>query len=90
MSISAVDMFGVPTKAQLERGLAFIAGIEQENGSVYVHCKAGRVRSATLVGYYLMSKYNLTPEAAADMIRRKRSQILITPKSLSCYQPETS
>ncbi|CAG0914924.1 unnamed protein product [Notodromas monacha] len=49
IQLPTVDMFGVPTKAQLEKGLSFIAGIEKENGSVYVHCKAGRVRSATLV-----------------------------------------
>lgn len=35
-----------------------IPGISSENsateGTVYVHCKAGRTRSATLVGCYLM------------------------------------
>lgn len=29
-------------------------GSEQTPGTVYVHCKAGRTRSATLVGCYLM------------------------------------
>ena len=28
--------------------------IENKVGTVYVHCKAGRTRSATLVGCYLM------------------------------------
>lgn len=35
-----------------------ITGLPNENsaspGTVYVHCKAGRTRSATLVGCYLM------------------------------------
>lgn len=35
-----------------------IPGLPNENspnlGTVYVHCKAGRTRSATLVGCYLM------------------------------------
>lgn len=35
-----------------------IKGLKSENGvnsgTVYVHCKAGRTRSATLVGCYLM------------------------------------
>lgn len=30
------------------------ASSDQSPGTVYVHCKAGRTRSATLVGCYLM------------------------------------
>ena len=30
--------------------------IDDVGPSVYVHCKAGRTRSATLVGCYLMQK----------------------------------
>ena len=34
----------------------------QESGTVYVHCKAGRTRSATLVGCYLMMVIFLLPK----------------------------
>ena len=40
-----------------QTGVQFIREVVSENpagSSVYVHCKAGRTRSATLVGCYLM------------------------------------
>lgn len=46
-------------------------------GTVYVHCKAGRTRSATLVGCYLMMKNGWTPEQSVDHMRNCRSHILI-------------
>lgn len=48
-----------------------------ETGTVYVHCKAGRTRSATLVGCYLMKKNGWTPEQAVEHMRKCRSHILI-------------
>ncbi|XP_066595581.1 phosphatidylglycerophosphatase and protein-tyrosine phosphatase 1 [Prorops nasuta] len=49
----------------------------KEPGTVYVHCKAGRTRSATLVGCYLMMKNNWTPEEAVTYLRQKRPHILL-------------
>lgn len=46
-------------------------------GTVYVHCKAGRTRSATLVGCYLMMKNGWSPEQAVEHMRNCRSHILI-------------
>lgn len=46
-------------------------------GTVYVHCKAGRTRSATLVGCYLMLKNGWSPEQAVEHMRNCRSHILI-------------
>lgn len=46
-------------------------------GTVYVHCKAGRTRSATLVGCYLMKKNGWSPEQAVEHMRKCRSHILI-------------
>ncbi|CRK88340.1 CLUMA_CG002118, isoform A [Clunio marinus] len=48
-----------------------------ETGTVYVHCKAGRTRSATLVGCYLMMKNGWSPEQAVDHMRNCRPHILI-------------
>lgn len=48
-----------------------------ETGTVYVHCKAGRTRSATLVGCYLMMKNGWSPEQAVEHMRNCRSHILI-------------
>ncbi|XP_076161985.1 phosphatidylglycerophosphatase and protein-tyrosine phosphatase 1-like isoform X3 [Ptiloglossa arizonensis] len=46
-------------------------------GSVYVHCKAGRTRSATLVGCYLMMKNQWVPEEAVAYMKKKRPHILL-------------
>lgn len=48
-----------------------------ETGTVYVHCKAGRTRSATLVGCYLMMKNKWSPEQAVDHMRNSRPHILL-------------
>lgn len=68
LQLATTDIFESPCQKKLRIGVEFInrylppnekiAGIPNEksanNGTVYVHCKAGRTRSATLVGCYLM------------------------------------
>ena len=61
--------FGSPSQENLFRGVEFInkflakddripnlrtTPLPENFGTVYVHCKAGRTRSSTLVGCYLM------------------------------------
>jgi atypical dual specificity phosphatase len=48
------DIFETPCQEKLKKGVSFINEVAGSGGSVYVHCKAGRTRSATLVGCYLM------------------------------------
>lgn len=48
------DIFEAPCQEKLKKGVSFISEMAESGGSVYVHCKAGRTRSATLVGCYLM------------------------------------
>jgi atypical dual specificity phosphatase len=64
------------------RGVHFIDEViaGDPDASVYVHCKAGRTRSATLVGCYLMNRYGWTPEKAVDFMREKRPHILLHSK----------
>jgi len=47
-------MFAAPSQEILLEGVEFIKKNIVNGGVVYVHCKAGRSRSATLVGCYLM------------------------------------
>lgn len=56
LQLSTADIFDTPSQQKLNTGVTFINKyIDSNNGStVYVHCKAGRTRSATLVGCYLM------------------------------------
>nr|XP_027198174.1 phosphatidylglycerophosphatase and protein-tyrosine phosphatase 1-like [Dermatophagoides pteronyssinus] len=50
--------------------------------TTYVHCKAGRTRSATLVACYLMKQYNLTPMESVEELQKYRRQILLHRKQL--------
>ncbi|GLV40328.1 Protein tyrosine phosphatase mitochondrial 1 [Carabus blaptoides fortunei] len=84
LQLSTTDIFEAPCQNKLVRGVLFIKEIVLEtkdlNSTVYVHCKAGRTRSATLVGCYLMEKNNWTPEEAVNLMRNKRPHILLHTK----------
>ena len=69
LQLSTVDLVGSPTQAQVHAGIEFIQENAKNGHSVYVHCKAGRTRSATLVACYLM----------------KVSPVIPLPRSMSHY-----
>lgn len=54
LRLSTVDLTGVPSLENLHRGVEFALKHREQGSSVYVHCKAGRSRSATLVAAYLI------------------------------------
>ena len=65
LQLATTDIFEAPCQRKLQQGVEFIdqflpnstvqaLGKQINSGTVYVHCKAGRTRSATLVGCYLM------------------------------------
>ena len=94
LQLATTDIFEAPSAEKLRRGVEFIHKISQERpgSSIYVHCKAGRTRSATLVGCYLIDQYGKTPEQAVDLMREKRPHILLGPKqwtAIKNYQLET-
>ncbi|XP_047112249.1 phosphatidylglycerophosphatase and protein-tyrosine phosphatase 1 [Schistocerca piceifrons] len=80
LQLSTTDIFEAPCQGKLSRGVEFIEEVKQSGGSVYVHCKAGRTRSATLVGCYLTMKNKWTPEDAVKHMKRKRPHILLHTK----------
>jgi len=49
----------------------------QENtpGNIFIHCYAGKSRSASIVIYYLIKKYNYTFDNAIDLLLEKRDII---------------
>ncbi|KAF6217111.1 hypothetical protein GE061_001464, partial [Apolygus lucorum] len=77
LQLSTRDIFEAPCQSKLIQGVQFINKIADAKQCVYVHCKAGRTRSATLVGCYLMSKHGWTPEEAVEFMRQKRAHILL-------------
>lgn len=71
----ATPDYQVPTLEDLTRGVAFMADRIAAGRKVYVHCKAGRVRSVALVMCYLMATQQLTAKEAHAFILKKRRQI---------------
>lgn len=54
LRLSTIDLTGIPSLENLHRGVEFALKHREQGSSVYVHCKAGRSRSATLVAAYLI------------------------------------
>lgn len=77
LQLSTTDIFETPCQEKLRKGVEFINKYKQIGGSVYVHCKAGRTRSATLVGCYLMMANGWSPEEAVNFMKSKRPHILL-------------
>ncbi|XP_049546057.1 phosphatidylglycerophosphatase and protein-tyrosine phosphatase 1 isoform X2 [Anopheles darlingi] len=96
LQLETTDIFEAPCQEKLWRGVNFMnrflpkadklpgmSQIESCNevpGTIYVHCKAGRTRSATLVGCYLIMKHGWSPERAVDHMRECRPHILLRSK----------
>ncbi|XP_015791158.1 phosphatidylglycerophosphatase and protein-tyrosine phosphatase 1 [Tetranychus urticae] len=80
LQLNTPDIFHAPSQEKLKTGVEFIKRFDGSGNSVYVHCKAGRTRSATLVACYLIEKYEMTPKQAVDFIASKRHHILLRSK----------
>jgi atypical dual specificity phosphatase len=63
-----------PTAQQLESGLDFIRR-QPRDGSVYVHCKAGRGRAGTMLMAYLIDQKGMTPTEAQAALSAARPHV---------------
>ncbi|PQO32571.1 phosphatase [Bremerella cremea] len=70
--------FTPPSVEDIDEGVQFIEKYVSEGKDVYVHCKAGRARSATIVLCWLMKAKGMTPEQAQVYMKEKRKQVLST------------
>ncbi|XP_055902377.1 phosphatidylglycerophosphatase and protein-tyrosine phosphatase 1-like isoform X1 [Eupeodes corollae] len=95
LQLATTDIFESPCQDKLFQGVEFInkylppkeripslktSSLPENTGTVYVHCKAGRTRSATLVGCYLMMRNHWTPDQAVQHMRKCRPHILLHTK----------
>jgi len=95
LQLPTTDIFETPCQKNLLTGVEFINKFlpiqnriksfenndsKEDIGTVYVHCKAGRTRSATLVGCYLMMKNGWSPEEAVSHMKTCRPHILLHHK----------
>ena len=67
--------FTPPNLGDVERGVEFIEQHAQKNGRVYVHCKAGRARSATVVLCWLVKYRGMTPQEAQEHLLKVRPHV---------------
>lgn len=77
LHLKVVDLVAAPSVEQTRSGVEFIREAKALNESVYVHCKAGRTRSATVVAAYLIEEAGMTPTEAADHLTAIRSHVSI-------------
>lgn len=74
LRLPTVD-FTSPSLDQVQRGVAFMNDQLARGRGVYVHCKAGRARSATVVLCWLVATRGMSPEAAQAWIRTRRPHV---------------
>ncbi|XP_031704565.1 phosphatidylglycerophosphatase and protein-tyrosine phosphatase 1 [Anarrhichthys ocellatus] len=82
LRLSTVDLTGVPSLENLCRGVEFALQHREQGSSVYVHCKAGRSRSATMAAAYLIRLHCWTPEEACQKLASVRPHILVRAAQL--------
>ncbi len=70
--------FTPPTLEAVRGAVDYIEQQRQQGNTVYVHCKAGRARSATVVICWLIQSQGMTPEQAQQHLQGIRRQTLRT------------
>lgn len=67
--------FTAPSIEDIESAVAFIQSRVEDGETVYVHCKAGRARSATIALCWLVKHRGLTPQQAQQQLLRCRPHV---------------
>jgi len=73
------DYLFAPSSADIGQAVDFIHRNALCCRTTYVHCKAGRGRSTTIVLCYLVKYKQMTPVAALDYVRSRRPRVLLAP-----------
>ncbi len=71
--IPTID-FMPPALADIEKSVRFIQSHAAAGTKIYIHCKAGRGRSATVAACYLITQGH-TPESAQKLMLEKRPHV---------------
>lgn len=76
-----------PTMSQLQDAVRFIGTQIASGGTVYVHCKVGYSRTATVVGAYLMASGRCQSlDETLSHLRLARPPIVIRPEAIAALQ----
>lgn len=74
LQIEAADFYPLQ-QAEIEQGINHLADMLDSGETVYVHCKAGRGRSASIVIAYLMKFHAFSFEEAYQLVYEQRPHI---------------
>ena len=64
-----------PSRKSIEKAVEFMKAAGAKNEKVFVHCKAGMGRSATVVYCHLIANDGMSPENALKLMKEKRPEI---------------
>ena len=67
--------FTHPTYEDVCRAVEFVEAHVQQGQTVYIHCKAGRARSATVAICWLIKSKQITAAQAQDWLSQKRPHV---------------
>ncbi|KDP28828.1 hypothetical protein JCGZ_14599 [Jatropha curcas] len=80
------DYMFAPAFADICQAVDFIHDNASLGKKTYVHCKAGRGRSTTIVLCYLVQHRDMTPEAAYEYVRSVRPRVLLASSQWHAVQ----
>ncbi|KAJ9551150.1 hypothetical protein OSB04_015195 [Centaurea solstitialis] len=80
------DYLFAPSFIDIDRAVNFIHKNATGCRTTYVHCKAGRGRSTTIVLCYLVEYKHMTPASALEYVRSRRPRVLLAPSQWKAVQ----
>ncbi|KAK4753989.1 hypothetical protein SAY87_002093 [Trapa incisa] len=80
------DYLFAPSSVDINKAVDFIHRNSACGQTTYVHCKAGRGRSTTVVLCYLVKHKHMTPAAALHYVRSRRPRVLLAPSQWKAVQ----
>lgn len=80
------DYLFAPSFVDIKRAVNFIHRNASCGKTTYVHCKAGRGRSTTIVLCYLVEHKHMTPAGALEYVRSRRPRVLLAPSQWKAVQ----
>ncbi|GER34063.1 dual specificity protein phosphatase family protein [Striga asiatica] len=80
------DYLFAPSFSDIDLAVDFIHRNSCSGQTTYVHCKAGRGRSTTIVLCYLVEYKHMSPTAAFEYVRSRRPRVLLAPSQWKAVQ----
>lgn len=80
------DYLFAPSYGDICKAVEFIHNNASAGKTTYVHCKAGRGRSTTIVLCYLVERKQMTPDAAYEYVRSIRPRVRLASSQWQAVQ----